>query len=261
MCIAIFKPPGRMIPEEHLEESWRFNDDGGGYMFAEDQVLKMHYGFKSFKSWLRSYRKNVRVSSPAVLHFRIATHGGISQLNCHPHRINPTLGVAHNGILSNVSIPDEKWSDTVAFVRTILKKMPENFYKNDQYCSLLEEAIGTGNKLVFLDNTGYYRIINMKAGVWDNGCWYSNRSYVKWPSYACNLYSNPQSRHYTQTPLWDDWEYGRDTAATTSDCWTQEILEGRRRGKNSVICKECNCILTSKNNWQCPDCALIEKGD
>jgi hypothetical protein len=49
--------------------------------------------------------------------------------------------------------------------------------KNEAITKLVEKAIGSSNKFVLLNNKGEYKIINEKAGVWENGVWYSNSTY------------------------------------------------------------------------------------
>jgi hypothetical protein len=42
---------------------------------------------------------------------------------------------------------------------------------------LIQQYIGSGSKLAFLNTKGEINIINDKAGVWDDGVWYSNSGY------------------------------------------------------------------------------------
>ena len=39
MCIAIYKPEGKIIPYNTLKECYDANPDGAGFMYAEDKVL------------------------------------------------------------------------------------------------------------------------------------------------------------------------------------------------------------------------------
>jgi len=118
------------------------------------------------------------------MHFRIGTHGLKNKANTHPFYINNNLAVAHNGILLNLPGINkiinminftEPRSDTAIFVDTVLKKLPPDFYQQQEFKSLLEDyAIQNHSKFVLLDNQGKYVILNEKAGYWENGIWYSS---------------------------------------------------------------------------------------
>jgi predicted glutamine amidotransferase len=112
----------------------------------------------------------------ALLHFRIATHGTISEDNTHPFPVfQSQLVMAHNGILTGFGGKDK--SDTLDFVDTVISKLARDFVTNPAAQILLRHAIGHGNKLAFLSNLGDLTLVNEKAGEWKGGIWYSNNSY------------------------------------------------------------------------------------
>ena len=113
-----------------------------------------------------------------LIHCRIATGGKIDTHNSHPHVINDTCVMIHNGIIHN--LPSEKDnSDTVIYCRDILSKFStDDLMHNEGLKTLIQRDIGAGNKFVFLNNLGEYVIINEKAGNWKDGVWYSNYSYI-----------------------------------------------------------------------------------
>lgn len=176
MCIAIYKPANEIIPEENLRQCFLSNPDGAGYMFNEAGKLHMFKGFFNFESFYEHYKENE--NKQCVIHFRIKTHGLISQENCHPFIITSNVGFIHNGIIQGYGEKDK--SDTFEFNEVILKPIVKQFGKaalwKPYIKTLIESKIGY-SKLVFLDSRGNYNIYNELKGSWDSGVWYSNNSY------------------------------------------------------------------------------------
>jgi glutamine amidotransferase len=176
MCIAIYKPEGKIIPYNTLKECYDANPDGAGFMYAENKVLHIEKGFFSLKDFYQSYVKHQ--DKQAVLHFRIKTHGKIDKTNCHPFAINNSLGFVHNGVISGFGDTDH--SDTIGFNNKVLQPLVHKWGNlalfQDPMKDLIESRIGY-SKLIFLDRHGNHNILNEQKGVWDDGIWYSNTSY------------------------------------------------------------------------------------
>ena len=189
MCIAILKPKGETIDKTRLENSFSNNDDGAGYMFAKDGILKLFKGFFRFEDFWNSYKRNVIENGNPIsaIHFRITTHGKTDKNNCHPFKVNKKLGFIHNGVINMVKTDNNK-SDTAMFNEIILKHLPKGFIRNQAITNLIEESIGN-SKLVFLDNKENYLISNESNGEWNNNVWYSNNSY----QYCYYYYSGVQN--------------------------------------------------------------------
>lgn len=186
MCIAILNKSNQ-LSRKTLKNCWDSNDDGAGFMYVRDGVLNV---FKQpntspadFDSLYVAYAtafKHRDKHTPMVLHFRIATHGMTPEF-LHPFLVTDTLGFVHNGIINGLGTHD--YSDT-AFLRDMLRELPEPMTGNVQglvgtqiMLTMLHKFIGAGNKLIFLDNTGDFEIVNEEAGMWDDGNWFSNSSY------------------------------------------------------------------------------------
>jgi predicted glutamine amidotransferase len=134
-------------------------------------------------------READRFNTNIVIHFRIATSGGVNYENCHPFKVNEDIFFCHNGIL-DIEVPIySKINDTQIYNNTFLKGLPSNFVQNDSLMQLIEFSIGANNKFVFLDSYGDFYIINENAGNWHKGAWYSNKSYMS----ACTYYAKPYS--------------------------------------------------------------------
>lgn len=203
MCIAIYKPEGKVLSLATLKECYTSNPDGAGFMYAENKKLHIEKGFFSFKSFYDAFKKHE--SKQTVIHFRIKTHGKIDTANCHPFAVNNAIGFVHNGVISGFG--DSDFSDTVRFNEQILRPLVNKWGNlalfQDPIIDLIESRIGY-SKLVFLDRHGNHKIMNESKGVWDNGVWFSNTSYKPYvapatPSwldktYSYGSYSKPVAR-------------------------------------------------------------------
>ncbi len=173
MCIAVYKPQGIELTEETLHNCWNRNPDGAGFMYAEDNKLTVVKGLMSYTDFLEAYAPHA--DKNAVLHFRIATHGGVNPENTHPFIIHDDLAMVHNGIISAIDTPDKTKSDTWHFTEMYLKKY-HSMWKDDEFQTLVESYIGH-SKLIFMDNTGEVKIYKEKLGNWNSECWFSNTSW------------------------------------------------------------------------------------
>lgn len=176
MCIAIYKPADKKISKRILARCWNNNEDGAGFMYAQDGVLHIDKGYFQFKTFWKAVRHHICDEPKAlVIHFRIATSGKVDHDNCHPFLVHDGLGLAHNGIISELNDGVEK-CDTLRMA-SILSHLPPNFTENESIMKLVELAVGTGNKFVFMDNLGKVSFINQDAGIEVDGVWYSNGSF------------------------------------------------------------------------------------
>ena len=214
MCVIIVKPIGVDLPKfEDLENSFINNPDGAGFSYNEDGKVITKKGFMTYPAFLEHIKKVEKPTEKGMLiHFRISTHGGISQENTHPFPITndikfmgglhtkATLVMAHNGIISSVNVPSgAKYSDTMLFIKnqvSIMKEIDHLFYLNEKYQKLLYTL--SGSKLAFLDGQGRTPIIGSFTE--HDGCQYSNASY--------NAYK------YTYYGNYDEPYYGKKTKAT-----------------------------------------------
>lgn len=198
MCIIAAKPKGVKMPNKStIENMWYNNHDGAGFMYAKDGVVHIEKGFMKltdFESALERVSKKVNLDDVSiVMHFRIATHGGVSPANTHPFPVSSsmgilqklkstaTLGVAHNGII-NIT-PRKGVSDTMEYVASQLaplyKGVPK-FYLNPHLMEMVDNAIQS--KLALLNGDGeLYTIGKFET---DDGILYSNTSYKPYTFYG-----------------------------------------------------------------------------
>ncbi len=184
MCIAIYQPVGSAIlSDSTLERCWDKNKDGAGYMFVDSGKLVVRKPFFKRKELISAYQADFAAygqTSPFVTHFRWRTHGIKDELNTHPHIIcNGQVGMVHNGILPFDPPSQSKISDTVWFCITVLAERQRSQLLSQRFGAYLADMIGY-NKLILMGNNGRVSIVNEKAGVWDDGIWYSNTGYKGW---------------------------------------------------------------------------------
>lgn len=192
MCIIAAKPAGTPMPSEDIIRTmWTNNPDGAGLMYVENGHVVIEKGFMKQKDFLKALRKvEGRLDmkkTPLVMHFRIATHGGINKECTHPFPVTDNigalqkikasvdLGVAHNGIISSVT-PRKGISDTMEYIATQLaplKRALPKFYENKHARLLIQNAIGS--RMTFLTAEG--KIYTVGDFVTDKGILYSNTSY------------------------------------------------------------------------------------
>lgn len=183
MCLAIYQPATKSIPEEHLREGFKNNPHGAGFMYFDDKGELHTYQSMHFDAFIDEYETAWALHgqhSPFAIHFRWATHGTQDISNVHPFRMNKHVAVLHNGILP-CKIVDKSMSDTAAFVRDYLGNMPRNWQDNEFLFDMVEEYC-RGSKLVIMTNDPEAEycayIVNEDAGHWHEGVWYSNASYA-----------------------------------------------------------------------------------
>lgn len=179
MCIAILNKKSTLSLET-IQNSWDNNNQGGGLLYVESGILTSFKTFDHSEFIKKYYDVRANISTPIVLHFRIATSGTSKENtdNLHPFFVNQNLAFVHNGVISGLG--NKKHSDTNQFNTQILQKLPVNFLQNSGIIELIKDRIGY-SKLIFLDSKNRYTIINESLGHWDqSGNWFSNDSYQGW---------------------------------------------------------------------------------
>lgn len=188
MCLAIYQSLGAQTPVTRLVEAARSNPDGFGYAFVRNS-LKTGRPFIQVEKFLKfddraieQYMHDVNTygdDSPFLIHFRMTTHGGVSIKNVHPFTMKDGGAMIHNGIIDNPIDEPQGMSDTRFFVRRFIDTLPESW----QWDQVLVTAVARyadvyWNKLVFLWPDRSYLIMGEDKGHWDDGVWYSNKSYL-----------------------------------------------------------------------------------
>lgn len=175
MCVIVMIPAGVAIPsEETLRQCWTRNPDGGGVMWQADGKLYYIKGLMTIAAMLRAVAK-IPANANAALHFRIGTHGANTAKNTHPWPAGAGRMLMHNGVIHFLA-DDKAVSDSKRCGEMIANV---ELFKDIGAQTMLEQAVGRGNKIVLMDAHNCI-IINEDSGVWNAGCWYSNYSFQEY---------------------------------------------------------------------------------
>jgi predicted glutamine amidotransferase len=229
MCIAILNIDTTPIAESALYNSWIYNDDGAGLMWAHNgklftQKFPNDFTQESFDAFYKRYLEVRSLTDlPIGLHFRIATHG-MSTEYLHPFNISDNVAIMHNGIISGFGTREV--SDTAEFAQ-VLSMLPP--YMTDSVAGLtsnfaveilITNALGFGNKVIALDNEGEYFIFNEAEGHWYGTNWYSNDSYKAAKRYYGSTAMTPHTatasgvKYYGYSDDFYDEVWNKDYAST-----------------------------------------------
>ena len=203
MCIAILKTIGGTITKEQLDNSYKKNPDGCGFSYVDENNKLVIYKEMVYTSFYKKLMESFDLygsSSPFIIHFRIATEGGINLDNCHPFYVSDDTVFCHNGIISGLR-KESGYSDTRIFNEDVLKNLDKDFQSNDGIMRLLDLSIGY-SKLIFINKDKSYSLVGEEKGEWVNGVWFSNSGYkeekrvVKYGSY--NMEWNAKERKWEE---------------------------------------------------------------
>lgn len=224
MCIIAIKTPGTKMPNEAtIRTMWTRNPHGAGFMYASNGVVHIRKGFDDVETFMTELsRIPSPKKTPVIMHFRIATHGGIRPGNTHPFPIlhdvdklsalnfyTRSVCVAHNGVLP-IQPGRSDISDTMEFVANRLayiQDMNPEFMYSEPAMQLIAE-MSEGSRLAFLNGAGDIRT----TGYWyedqKTGIIFSNTSFVQPYKWAA-----PKKNDRLEFPeLPDTWE--RDVRAS-----------------------------------------------
>lgn len=168
---------GKRVEKEYLQEYASTNRDGCGILYVDGDTLKQYKSMNFDEFYIKYENICTKFGHKNILiHFRMGTSGKKDITNCHPFMCSNNVGFIHNGVIYKDEIgTDTDKSDTNLFNDIILKSISNDIILNKTTQALITDYIGNGNKLVFLNNTGTYVIINEDAGMWHDGVWYSNK--------------------------------------------------------------------------------------
>lgn len=192
MCLLTFIPAGIMPDYDNLREGACSNPDGSGYAIIINDRILIGRGLDS--EVVIDRFKTIRTKhpeGPALFHSRITTHGLTDKSNCHPFplRKDPMSVMGHNGILPcQARLPKHDQRSDTRFAAEEIIGSRHFSHLHEKGRKRIEQWMGDNNKIVILTLNPRipekYIILNEKAGNWDNGIWYSNRSYISYKSYS-----------------------------------------------------------------------------
>lgn len=276
MCLIHTHNVDTILSDAWIENFYDHNADGIGVMLSEPdengvkQLVIKKFLPKTAADAVKFYHDNIK-GKKCVVHWRMATHGDVDLLNCHPYEITPLnsahpLWMMHNGVLSRGNYGDKSKSDTWHFIQDILKPMldpaqggnPDLAY-NPGFRELVGDAIGNGNRFVFMDADGDISIVNRWTGVEWNYMWMSNT--YAWDAPAGLTKKGPKgeprdmSNDHNDVP--DDWSNYRgfankswkdyqDSGFGTAVYPTKAGTYGQPTGTSTGVTKGNGTVVTGK---------------
>lgn len=126
MCCILYIPSGEKTPPiTILKTIHRANPHGIGFVDADGNSLKT----LDLSCFLQAVKQR-HTDAACIIHFRLATHGSISEKNCHPfHDTATDIWFAHNGVLPIVSKND--MTDSEIFFREVFIPILNEVYDGD----------------------------------------------------------------------------------------------------------------------------------
>ena len=186
MCVAIVCNKGSKLPGyDTLSDCWESNPHGAGFAYrmpnGKVHILK---GFMTFKEFYDAWERHLPEmdDTDVLVHFRIATHGGVYPGMCHPFPVSNKAdklkatdlitdqAMVHNGIISIVPRAKD-WSDSAEFAAMLKERRSWMGRNRLPDLQAYKSVLGERNKVAVLGSTGIETY-----GTWSeyNGCLYSN---------------------------------------------------------------------------------------
>jgi hypothetical protein len=193
MCLLTVFEPEAEVNVTHMTEAAYNNPDGFGFAIGMGEHI-VRFRSMNFTETL-DYFTDLRGYYPdtwAIFHHRFSTGGGETVENCHPFTWghDERIAIAHNGVLP--IRPGKRKSDTRIWAENHLANMGPEVLDSQDWWDKTEKWLGTSKAAVLTahpNNQYSVYILNERLGHWDNGVWYSNRSYETFrPSRFTSMY-------------------------------------------------------------------------
>lgn len=185
MCVIVAKDEGCRVPDiSTLRKCWDRNPHGAGFMWKEkDGSVSGKKGFMTWEDFESAWKsQGFSKDDGVIIHFRLATSGGISQGNCHPFPVtkkvkelkalsfNANMAVVHNGVFGAGT---DSLSDTMLWVKDFFSDDPKITKKLEKSLGFNRVAImGKGLDCASLLGHGWSQY---------KECWFSNTHWVPIP--------------------------------------------------------------------------------
>ena len=169
MCCILYIPSGVKTPPITIMKAiHRANPHGIGFADTDGNSLKT----LDLSSFLQAIKKRHK-DAACIIHFRLATHGSVTEENCHPF-YDPDTGVwfAHNGVLP-IRSHDDKTDSEIFFRERFLPRLNE-YGDTPELWDYVERERGS-SRFVFMRGD---RVVTL--GSWHNyrGVFFSNLNWL-----------------------------------------------------------------------------------
>lgn len=195
MCVIVYKPQNKSLNIDDLADMWDRNPHGAGIAWQRRSKIRWVKGMMDFDTFIHTLGSIDRDDSKElVIHFRLATHGSVEPLNCHPFPVyakNALKGedeavLFHNGILNQFGKSGKDgMSDSHDFTDSILSAIGSKEIRK-----LLPHV---GGRFAYWDAKG----VLLTGGFTEKDkCEYSN---MNWKSYTYKgKFDNRMPKGYTE---------------------------------------------------------------
>lgn len=220
MCLIIVKKVGTKLNNELLakaiKKSGIHNNHGYGFTIKRgtSKNINISKGQKTVTELISDIEESkIGLNDELIVHLRFGTAGDKNAINCHPFVVsNDTEDVetvysefvrkpvlAHNGVISEFTDRQSKYSDTFHFVRDYLSIIDPKYHQ-----TLLDNL---GSNKFAMSYPGKKPIL--LGGTWlqEGGLYFSNAGYKDYTSYSS---SNPTGAGTN---------YSRGTCYHGDECW------------------------------------------
>jgi predicted glutamine amidotransferase len=265
MCLATVLSPladmGTDIDKGVLEHAWESNPDGGGFAYVRGDKVRIKKGYMTLKKFTKALyaTRKANPDSYFLVHMRWASKGKVNVENTHPFWVREDkMAMIHNGTIYKAK-PKGDESDTLAFTRDILQALPENFFEQEVYSSLLEEYIGS-SKVAILRNDNSVLILNESKGdIVDNGLvWHSNDYYKPTVTRDSTTNKRVEEKEYTYKEYcYDSYPSKDDLDAVQTNLL--DFKSDKPKGTTKAVadygsCEWCGYTLSSQYEKECGIC-------
>lgn len=192
MCVIIHARPKQTIEKKILEACYQRNSDGWGIMWADKGKVHTIKDMTNFDTFYNIW-KDVPRHAERGIHFRIKTHGGKNQENCHPFKPREDVALMHNGMINSMPLIEPSMSDTYNFCEYEVAPLISgwtDFIKDEDFKKLLElHDVTNSSKLLFIDAAGNTLRINDRMWSIHEGVHFSNSFSIpyKAPDYSKHI--------------------------------------------------------------------------
>ena len=241
------------ITGEYLSDAEKGNKDGGGIAWIDGDVVRWEKGIHVTADYIKTLIKKENIKEPFVVHFRIATHGGVNDELCHPFALSPesddlaTSGSDKEGVMFHNGV----WHNYKDFaMKTLLNRSDVKFlnggisdsrvmawlvrFYGKGYLSMIDEKVSVLTpKGLYQYGSGWTDVKGLKCSNdhFDHSNWggYCNG----WKNGTTKTYNNSQNDVSGQMTLVDDDDSKDFREARLSELREQNLeTENERRTKN-----------------------------
>lgn len=258
MCVAVVLAPETELSVEEINKMMRANGDGAGFAWADGTSVQWFKALDPDPEKVH-WAVNKRRQYPRLLHFRLATAGGIKVELCHPFEVGPKAASSAQGSGSKVLIHNGhwyRWNDIFDLYKREDLLPDTGPWSDTRFAAFVASGDPdwlevVGGKVAVMDYEGTIKMY----GSWDNlrdGIKVSN---TVWQSHTYNYTRSGSHRHMMgwgwTNKEWEEYEKHekdkRERAAKELEDESKRQKEQTPQGETS---KETSTSGNSRGVWE-----------